>query len=176
MKIILLTLAAIIAGQASMGVRYQNSPCAFSFEYPKDWQIVKNPDDVTEPCAATLRPANPGRRGVRNAELSTLTIQVSELTFLQMAADSGFDFDGGWLVKGRQGARSKADITNLNGWLILRGIAAGGCESGGRTVPCDEYRVVARHRDDDRVVSIAGGSQTEDVLEAILKTLKLNAH
>ena len=74
MKAILLTLAAIVAGQAPTGIRYQNSQCAFSFEYPKDWQIVKNPEDVTEPCAATLRRSNAGVPA-RDAELYTLTIQ-----------------------------------------------------------------------------------------------------
>jgi len=172
MKTSLLTLAAIVAGQVSTGVRYQNPQCAFSFEYPKDWQIVKNPEDVTEPCAATLRRSN---ASARNPGLYTLTIQVSELTFLQMAAETGFDFDGDWRIKGRQGSTDNAAITNSNGWLILRGIATAGCDNGGRTVLCDEYRVVARHKDDDRVVSIVGGTQTGDALEAILKTLKLNA-
>jgi hypothetical protein len=59
--------------------------------------------------------------------------------------------------------------------MILRGLAETGCDSGGTTVLCEEYRVVAKHKDDDRVVTIVGGAQTEQALELILKTFKLGA-
>jgi hypothetical protein len=82
-----------------------------------------------------------------------LTIQVSESSFLQIAAENGFDFDGKWLVMGRQGSSDEAQISNSNGWLILRGVAEAGCDSRGTTVLCEEYRVVAKHKDDDRVAT-----------------------
>ena len=174
MAVLLLKLVLLVAGQASAAQTYQHAECDFSFEYPNNWQIVKNADDVAEECVVTLRPAtNSNGRGQQNAEINTLTVQVSELSFLQVAAESGFDFEGEWIVKGRQGSSDKAQIRDANGWLILRGVATVGCSSGGRTVLCSEHRVVAKQKEGHRVVAIVGGAQTENTLELLLKTLKL---
>ncbi len=112
-----------------------------------------------------------------DVDVFTLRVQVSEGTFLQEASENGFDFNGAWVVMGRLGASHEAQISNANGWLTLRGIAEVGChhEKGGDAGLCDEYRSVAKHRDDDRVVAIVGGSQTEEALAVVLKTFKFQA-
>jgi hypothetical protein len=172
MTAVLFMLLSMLPIQTSVTQLYRHSQCGFSFEYPEDWQIVKVPDDE---CAASLRRASNGRgRAPQDAELYTLIIQVFERSFLQVAGDNGFDFDGQWLVGGRQGSSSEAEIKNSGGWLVLRGVATAGCDAGGQTVLCDEYRVIAKHKDDDRVVSIVGGAQTEAALELVLRTLKLS--
>jgi len=93
-----------------------------------------------------------------------------------VSAENGFDFDGSWFVLGRQGSINEAQVRKAGDWLILRGIATAGCEDRGQTVLCDQIRVVARRKDDDRVVSIFGGTQTERTLDLILRTFKFQSH
>jgi hypothetical protein len=172
----LLTLLFILAGQASGTPTYRNKECSYSFEYPRDWQIVKNPDYVTGECSATLRPADYSKRMAEfDVDVSTLTVEVLEHPFLDVAADHGFDFDGSWIVKGRTGYTDEARVQERNGWLVLRGTASIGCfhNGGGYAGICEEYRVVARYKDDDRIVAIVGGPQTESSLELVLRSFKL---
>jgi len=176
MGTLLLTVISLFAFQAPATKIYQHNQCDFSFEYPSDWQIVKNPDYFTEDCATTLRPVATANPAPQDEELYTLTVQVSDRSFLQVSAENGFDFDGTWIVMGRQGIIDEAQIRKTGDWLILRGIATAGCDLGGQTALCSEYRVVARRKNDDHVVSITGGAQTEKVLELILKTFKFQTH
>src|SRR5438309_10380816 len=107
----------LIPGQTVVTHVYKNSQCSYSFEYPNGWQIVKNPEYLTGDCAATLHPADYEKRMAEDdVDVYTLTVQVSEGTFLQVAADNGFDFDGKWTILGRQGLSAKAQITNVDGW------------------------------------------------------------
>ena len=50
--------------------------------------------------------------------------------------------------------RMKRKLPTLMVGLFFRGTATVGCQDGGRTVLCDELRVIAKRKDDDRVVSI----------------------
>ena len=162
-------------GQVPVAQVHQHRQCAYSFDYPTEWRIVKNPDFVDGDCATTLRPADYERRMAQNdVDVFTLTVQVSELSFLQQAAENGFDFDGKWVVMGRSGTSNPAQVSNLNGWLTLRGIAEVGChhQKGGFAGSCDEFRSVAKHQDDARVVAIVGGAKTEEALAVVLKTFK----
>jgi hypothetical protein len=175
MGTILVAYLFILPAQTSATHVYQNGQCSYSFEYADGWQIVRNPDDLSNDCPATLRRADYERRMSENdVDVYTLNVQVSEGTFLQVAAEQGFDFDGKWMIMGRQGSSDEAQVNNDNGWLILRGIAAVGCfhEKGGYAGLCEEHRVVAKHMSDHRVVAISGGAQTEDAINAILKTFK----
>jgi hypothetical protein len=109
-----------------------------------------------------------------DVDVYTLTVQVSEGTFLQAASENGFDFDGQWTVLGRQGLSAKAQVTNANGWMILQGTAAVGCfhEKGVNAGLCAEHRVVAKYRNDGRIVVIVAAPQAEVTAGAILKTFK----
>lgn len=155
---------------------HQHRRCSYSFEYPQNWQVVKNPDYVADECVTTLRPADYDKRmAVSDVDVFTLTIGISETGFLQTAAENGFDFDGHWVVMGRLGSFDPAQIGNTGGWLILRGAARVSCfhKDGGNAGLCDENRVIAKHRDEDRVVVIVGGPQTQAALDVILKSVKL---
>src|SRR5262249_16364149 len=157
---------------------YQNNQCSYSFEYPANWQVVKNPDYLTEDCPTTLRPADYEKRmSDLDVDLYTLTVQVSDRSFLQVAGENGFDFDGEWRILGRQGISDEGHFSNVNGWLIRRGIAEAGCfsEKGGYAGLCAEHRVVAKRQDDYRVLVISGEAQTEDAIGAILTTFKFLA-
>jgi hypothetical protein len=109
-----------------------------------------------------------------DVDVYTLTVQVSEGTFLEVAAENGFDFDGKWKILGRQGLSEDAQVTNVNGWMTLQGIAQVGCfhEKGGNAGLCGEHRVVAKHQSNDRIVVITAGPQAEDPIGTILKTFK----
>jgi hypothetical protein len=175
MGAILVAFLFILPGQTAATRIYQNNQCSYSFEYPNGWQIVKNPEYLTGDCAATLRPADYEKRMAEDdVDVYTLTVQLSEGTFLQVAAENGFDFDGKWTILGRQGLSDEAQVTNVNGWIILQGIAEVGCfhEKGGNAGLCAEHRVVAKHQSDDRSVVITAGPQAEDPIGSILKTFK----
>jgi hypothetical protein len=175
MSALLLILLPWFAGQ-SPTQKYQRNDCAYAFEYPQGWQVVKNDDYVEDPCTTTLRPTDYAKRMAENndVDLWTITIDVSGRSFLSMAGENGFDFNGKWIVLGRMGIEGEAQITNANGWLILRGVATVGCgsEKGGYAGLCEEPRVIAKRQDDEHVAAIAGGPQTQTVIQVILRKLK----
>jgi hypothetical protein len=176
--ILLVSLFILTPQKVSPTHLYQNKECSYSFEYPNGWQIVKNPDYITKDCTVTLRPVDYEKRMAEDdVDLYTLTVQVSEGSFLQVAADH-FDFDGEWMILGRQGMRGEAQVSNVNGWLILRGLAEAGCfhEKGGYAGLCDQHRIVAKHQTDDQIVAITADAQAEAPIAVILKTIKFLTH
>src|SRR5215831_20129230 len=121
MSAIVLAFLFILPSRQAPSQVYRNTQCSYSFAYPNGWQIVKNPEYVTGECTVTLRPADYARRMAElDVDVYTLTVQVSEGTFLQAASENGFDFDGQRMVLGRQGQSAEAEVTNANGWLILQ--------------------------------------------------------
>jgi hypothetical protein len=175
MGAILAAFLFILPGQTTATHVYRNSQCSYSFEYIDGWQIVKNPDYLTGDCQATLRPADYAKRMAEDdVDVYTLTVQVSEGPFLEVATENGFDFDGKWTILGREGLSEDAQVTNVNGWMTLQGIVPVGCfhEKGGNAGLCDEHRVVAKHQSNDRIVVITAGPQAEDPIGTILKTFK----
>jgi hypothetical protein len=182
MGMVLLLLLSAVASQVSANPAsrvYQHSQCSYSFEYPKNWQVVQSPEDVTGKCAVTLRPIDYDKRMAEfDVDVYTLTIDIAETTFLRAAAENGFENSaGGWRVLGRLGSSHEAEVLNQNGWSVLRGIASIGCFAvrGGYSGLCDEFRAIARRQDDDRIVVMRGGTQTEEAFELILKSLKLRS-
>jgi len=173
---LLAALLLILSRQAPANHAYQNSQCSYSFEYPSGWQIVKSADDLD--CPATLRPVDYEKRiAGDDVDVYTLTVQVAEGAFMEVAAENGFDFDGKWKIQGRQGLSEEAQFTNVNGWMVLRGIAEVGCfhAKGGYAGLCAEHRIIAQHRSDGRIVVITAAAQAEDPISAILKTFKFLA-
>jgi len=173
MSTILLTFVASLWLQAVPTQAYRNSQCSYSFEYPRDWQLVKDPT-TTYNCATTLRPSDYEKRMAElDVDVFTITVQASGQSFQEAAEDNGFEFNGKWEVLGRMGMRSQAQVSSSRGWLILRGIASVGCfsEKGGYSGLCDEYRVVAK-RKDDQILVITGGAKTGTVIDIVLKTFK----
>jgi hypothetical protein len=173
MGTILLAFLFMLAGQAPSTHEHQNTRCSYFFQYPPDWQVVKNPGDVAEECVTTLRPADYEKRMAEfDVDVYTLTVQVYERSFLQVADENGFDFNGEWVVVGRQGATTGAEVSNNNGWLILSGTAGVGCfhEKGGYAGLCEEKRVVAKYESDHRIVAISGNNAY--LVDTILKTFK----
>jgi hypothetical protein len=164
----------VLSGQKAANHVYQNSQCSYSFEYPNEWQIVKNPDYRTGECSTTLRPADYEKRMAEDdVDVYTVTVQVSEGTFLQAASENGFDFDGQWTVLGRQGLSAKAQVTNANGWMILQGTAAVGCLRRAATPGCAPSTGLSpNNRSDGRIVVIVAAPQAEVPAGAILKTFK----
>jgi hypothetical protein len=77
-----------------------------------------------------------------------------------------------------QGMRGEAQVRNVNGWLILRGLAEVGCfhEKGGYAGLCDQHRIVAKHQTDDQIVAITADAQAEAPIAVILKTIKFLTH
>jgi hypothetical protein len=175
MSALLLILLPWFAGQSATQ-KYQRTDCAYAFEYPQGWQVVKNDDYVEDRCTTTIRPTDYAKRMAEgdDVDLWTITIVVSGRSFPSMAGENGFDFNGKWIVLGRMGIKEEAQITNANGWLILRGVATVGCGSakGGYAGLCEEPRVIAKRQDDPHVAAIAGGPQTQAVIQVILRTLK----
>src|SRR6266480_2331138 len=99
---------ASVASQLSIDAAatppFQGGECLLAICPPKDWRIVKNPDYVTEACAATLRPADYEKRMAESdVDLYTLVVAVSGGTFAGAAAENGFDFNSKWVVVGRLG-------------------------------------------------------------------------
>ncbi len=168
-----------LPGQKAATHVYQNSPCAYSFEYPDGWQIVKNPDYLTEDCPSTLRPVDYEKRMAKvDVDVYTLTVQVSEGPFQQVTTENGFAFNNGkWTILGRLGLSVEAQLSNVNGWMTLQGIAEVGCfsEKGGYSGLCEEHRVVAKHQSNDRIVVVTAGAQAKNPIGTILKTFKFLA-
>ena len=176
MSAFLAALLFILSRQAPTNHSYQNTQCSYSFEYPNGWQIVKSADDLD--CPATLRPVDYEKRMAEDdVDVYTLTVQVSKGAFMDVGAENGFDFDGKWKILGRQGLSEEAQFTNVNGWMILEGIAEVGCfhAKGGYAGLCAEHRIVAKHRSDDRIVVITAAAQAEEAIGSILKTFKFLA-
>jgi hypothetical protein len=122
-----------------------------------------------------LRPVDYEKRMAEfDVDVYTVTVQVSEHSFLQVADENGFDFNGEWLVLGRQGASTGAEISKSNGRLTLTGTATIGCfhEKGGYAGLCEETRVVAKYEGDDRIVAITGNNA--GLVDTILTTFKFS--
>src|SRR3974377_673595 len=110
MGTMLLTFLAVLGAQAAPTQVYRHSQCSYSFKYPKDWQIVKEPA-TTYVCATTLRPSDYKKRMAElDVDVFTVTIeasaQASGQSFQEVAENSGFEFNGKWEVLGRMGMRS----------------------------------------------------------------------
>jgi hypothetical protein len=143
--------------------------CGFEFDYPTDWMLV--PSDNPATCAVRLRPVDfATKMKGSDADVYTLDINVQSGTFLEMAADIGFDFvKGQWALFGRHHMQSDAEVISTGPWHGLRGYAAAGCyDLDGKYIGLCEQPTIVLRDDDEQIWSMRGGPQSEDVFDQIL--------
>lgn len=172
-SIVCILVVGALTAQVPSASKHHRTPkhCGFEFDYPSDW-VITSSDDKT--CRVQLRPGDlSSRMKARDVDLYTLEVALEGRDFLYSAA-TYFDFiRGKWLVRGRQGATTDAEVVVTERWHGLRGTVAAGChhESGGYAGLCESPVVVLRD-DDDHMWSMIGGPQSEGAFEAILATLR----
>jgi hypothetical protein len=170
-------ICSVIIGAQTLQVpaasKHHRTPkhCGFEFDYPSGWVI--HAEDNT--CRVQLRPRDfSNRMKKRDVDLYTVEVNLLGGDFLAAAAAEHFDFvRGKWVVLGRQGAATDAEVVLSERWHGLRGLAATGChyESGGYAGLCEQSVVLLRD-DKDNMWSMTGGPQSTDAFEAILATLR----
>jgi hypothetical protein len=147
--------------------------CGFEFDYPSDWVIVSI-DDPTS-CRVRLHPRDFGdRMKERDVDVYTLEVGPERGEFLAVAARNFFDFFGGrWVMRGRLGMRSDAEVVTTGQWSGVRGIAVVSCfqTAGGNAGLCEEPVLLLRD-DEDNVWSMRGGPQSGPVFDVILATFR----
>jgi hypothetical protein len=148
--------------------------CGFEFDYPTDWVATPLPDDQPTWCRVQLRPNDFAKRMAESdVDLYTLEVSRYQGNFLA-AADQSFDFvKGKWVILGRQGMHTEAEVVVTDRWNGLKGVASVGCyhDSGGYAGLCEEASLVLRDKDDN-VWAMRGGPQAEDVFSMILATFQ----
>ena len=158
--------------QAPTPLKHYTSPkeCGFEFDYPSDWVVTPG-----RRCNVQLRPGDFAERmKERDVDLYTLDVTLEFGGFAAAADKNGFDFvRGKWVVLGRHGIKSDAEVVVTTQWYGLRGDATVGCfsESQGYAGFCDQPVVVLRD-DNDNMWSMRGGPQSQDAFDGILTTLR----
>ena len=147
--------------------------CGFEFDYPSGWLIVST-DDPTS-CRVRLRPRDfVNRMNERDVDVYTLEVSPERGEFLEVAARNFFDFyRGNWVMRGRLGMRSVAEVVTIGQWHGVRGEAVVSCfdVAGGNAGLCEEPVLVLRD-EDDNVWSMRGGPQSGPAFDMILATFR----
>ena len=157
--------------QAPIALKHYTSPkeCGFEFDYPSDWVVTPSR------CYVQLRPRDFAERmKKRDVDLYTLDVTLESGSFAAAADKNGFDFvRGKWVVLGRHGIPSDAEVFVTKQWYGLRADATVGCmsESQGYAGLCNQPVVLLRD-DNDNMWSMRGGPQSQDAFDAILATLR----
>jgi hypothetical protein len=168
-------LIAALSVQAQPVPNHYTSPkeCGFEFDYPSDWVIVSTDDQTS--CSVRLRPRNfVDRMKGRDVDVYTIDVGSERGEFLAVAARNFFDFYGGkWVMRGRLGMRTDAEVITMGQWHGLRGDAVVSCfhTAGGNAGMCEEPVLVLRD-DEDNVWSMRGGPQSGPIFDVILATFR----
>ena len=173
------TLGSLVIGAVSVQAQpvpnhYTSSrECAFEFDYPSDW-VIASTDDQTS-CRVRLRPRDfVDQMKDRDVDVYTLEVGPERGEFLAVAARNFFDFfRGKWVMLGRLGMRTDADVVTTDRWQGVRGIALVSCfhSVGGNAGLCEEPVLVLRD-DGDNVWSMRGGPQSGPICDLILATFR----
>jgi hypothetical protein len=110
----------------------------------------------------------------RGVDVYTLEVGPERGEFLAVAARNFFDFSRGqWVIRGRLGMRTDAEVVTMGQWNGVRGIAVVSCfyRAGGNAGLCEEPVLVLRD-DEDNVWSMRGGPQSGPIFDVILATFR----
>ena len=173
------TIGALLIGALSMQAQpvrnHYTSPqeCGFEFDYPRDWVIVSTDDQAS--CRVRLRPRDfEDRMKERDVDVYTVEVGPERGEFLAVAARNFFDFyRGKWVMRGRLGMRTDAEVVTVGRWHGVKGDAVVSCfhTDGGNAGLCEEPVLVLRD-DDDNVWSMRGGPQSGPLVDVIFATFR----
>ena len=179
MPLLIDTVGSLLIGalsvQAQPVTNHYASPkeCGFEFDYPSDWVIVSTDDQTS--CSVRLRPRDfVDRMKERDVDVYTVDVGSERGEFLAVAARNFFDFyRGKWVMRGRLGMRTDAEVVTMGQWQGVRGDAVVSCfhTVGGNAGLCDEPVLVLRD-DDDNVWSMRVGPQSGPLFDVILATFR----
>jgi hypothetical protein len=169
-----LLIGALSVQAQPLPIHYMSpKECAFEFDYPSDWAVVSTNDQTS--CRVRLRPRDfVDRMKEHDVDIYTLEVGPERGEFLAVAARNLFDFfRGRWVMRGRLGMRTDAEVVTTDRWHGVRGIALVGCfrTAGGNAGLCEEPVLVLRD-DDDNVWSMRGGPQSGPIFDMILATFR----
>jgi len=168
-------LIAALSVQAQPVPNHYTSPreCGFEFDYPRDWVIVSTDDQTS--CRVRLRPRDfVDRMKERDVDVYTVEVGPERGEFLAVAARNFFDFyRGRWVIRGRLGMRTDAEVVTMGRWHGVKGDAVVSCfhTDGGNAGLCEEPVLVLRD-DDDNVWSMRGGPQSGPLVDVIFATFR----
>ena len=179
MPLLIDTVGSLLIGALSVQAQpvpnHYASPkeCGFEFDYPSDWVIVSTDDQTS--CSVRLRPRDfVDRMKERDVDVYTVDVRSERGEFLAVAARNFFDFyRGKWVMRGRLGMRTDAEVVMMGQWHGVRGDAVVSCfhTAGGNAGLCEEPVLVLRD-DDDNVWSMRGGPQSGPLFDVILATFR----
>ena len=179
MPLLIDTVGSLLIGALSVQAQpvpnHYASPkeCGFEFDYPSDWVIVSTDDQTS--CSVRLRPRDfVDRMKERDVDVYTVDVGSERGEFLAVAARNFFDFyRGKWVMRGRLGMRTDAEVVTMGQWHGVRGDAVVSCfhTAGGNAGLCEEPVLVLRD-DDDNVWSMRGGPQSGPLFDVILATFR----
>lgn len=183
--ILLLSLAqGSFARAQSAEAQFVSSDCDVAFAHPAEWEVVADTtrgepiadaEEAQDLCRLLVRPRDWRERLDKGVELElyTILVRVIPKSVLEQAPSSGFRRgDSGWVVLGRHDLENPADTVSGPGWSGVRGVATLGCygEDGQYDGLCSSPMALVGAR--ERCIFLAGGPQSEDVLDRILATLQ----
>jgi hypothetical protein len=172
LPLLLLPVQAAHAQRAE--TNFASVPCHVAFAYPSTWEVVRDTVDPQSDCNFLIRPKNWQQRLVASDSVDLYTISLRSVAGdpATAASDNGFERRGSrWVILGE--TNQPADTVSGPGWRGWHGLASARCYhvDGPYAGQCDMPTAIVGNA--NRSVVLVAGTQAEDVVDRLLRTLQL---